>query len=360
VADQASDIEFDFQDPLSGGRTFLDAIAEAARDASSGGGIFAFASVGGIGMLLDDPVVKSLTEGGELDLFIGVDAITNPGALKSLVKLEGKRSGLTARVVVHDLTALFHPKICWFEHANRLDLLVGSGNLTPGGLKGNVEAFTVLHLRGTSASNAKAKIVAWTERWQHFLLSPDDRRAIKRAKENSGAERSLRKRMPEEPENAPLTDEEGSVLVAEISKNAPKRNQLDVGQRHFNGFFGGGVNKEILVRHVGPDGSLGEIERPRALVKPRSRNFRFEVAAGREIEYPKDGRPIGLFARTQDGTFRYMLLQPGDPGHTEADAFLRERAGAFIKNMRRERATPAELLQAWPDSPLLAATAQPS
>jgi hypothetical protein len=365
VADQTSDIEFEFQDPLSGGRTFLDAIAEAARDASGGGGIFAFASVRGIAMLLDDPVVRPLTEDGKLDLFVGVDAITNPGALQSLVKREKKRSGLTARVVANDLPALFHPKICWFAHEDRLDLLVGSGNLTPGGLTSNVEAFTALHLEGASALSAEAKIAAWIERWQPFFLSADDPRSIERAEKNSGAERSLRKSMPAEPElpeeaAAPLA--ESSVLVAEISKNAPKRSQLDVGIEQFSGFFGGEIGKEkrILVQHVRANGGLDQLEQPRALFPTKSHNYRFEVSAGKGIEYPAEGRPIGLFARMSDAIFRYCLLWPGDPGHAEADAFLTERAGAFVRKMRRETATPAELLLAWPESPLFAAAEQPS
>jgi hypothetical protein len=151
-------VSLHLQDPAQAGKTLLDAIAHAGDHAERGGGIFAFASARGVAMLLDDPVLGQLTKTGEFELVVGTDAVTDERALAALQdRMTASHPGLRARVLVHDLPILFHPKLCWFVRGERLTLLVGSGNLTPGGLATNLEAFIVGELDLPEAAEASCR-----------------------------------------------------------------------------------------------------------------------------------------------------------------------------------------------------------
>lgn len=349
------------QDPTTGGDNLLDALSRAAKGAKGGGGIFAFASVKGIEMLFKDKYVRKLAADGGFELIVGVDAITNKSPLASLDRLEGKIAKLTVRVLLHETPSLAHPKICWFVDGDKTKLVVGSGNLTPGGLMTNFEAFAVCPLKGAAAKAARAEIAGFLERWETKLLGPGDPSAIARAEKNTGSERSLLEKMKEAPEFPPVNPSPGStaqVLVAEISKNVDKRTQLDVGIDVFTGFFGakpeGG---HILIQPVDAKGKLQEVEIPRAIFPTKSHNYRFEAQAGSGRRYPSpgEGRPFGVFVHMPDGIFRYRLLWPEDDGYPEVDALLGELVGPPPKKrpMRRETIEVARLASAWPASPLL-------
>lgn len=325
-----------------------------------GGGIFAFASAQGITTFLDDPVIELVTKTSGFELIVGIDAITDERALSALADRLPTRPGLTGRVLLHGLPTLFHPKLCWFVSGERLTLVVGSGNLTLGGLTNNLEAFTVSTLHGPAAASAETEIARWLTRWDEHLVAPDATEAVARAKENSGAERSLKRPMAAE-DDAPVDQlpvaEDADALVLEISRNAPRRTQLDVGREQFRDFFGGepGKQKRIRLQHVNAGSGLAEVEPPRTLFRTRSDNYRFEAAAGRGIDYPPEGRPIGVFIRMSDGIFRYRLLWPGEAGHAEVEAFLTARVGAAGRSMRRAATTTVELHAAWPNAPFFSA-----
>lgn len=349
------------QDPTAGGENLLHAISRAARDADSGGGFFAFASFRGIEMLFKDEFLHGLARNRGFELIVGVDSITNEGALDSLAGHSKRLPKFDARVLLHKTPTLFHPKLCWFAKGDELTLIVGSGNLTPGGLVTNFEAFAVCPLAGAAAVAAKTEIEAFLRRWSPRLLPPDHPDALARAAKNTGSERSLMKKMAaadEFPSSTPAPKARALVLVAEISKNVDKRTQLDVGIEVFTGFFGakpeGG---HILIQPVSSSGNLEEVETPRAIFPTKSRNYRFEAKAGAGRKYPAagSGRPFGIFVRMPDGIFRYQLLWPAEPGYVEIDSLLTERAGRAKKKrpMRRETITVAELAAAWPASPLL-------
>jgi len=357
-------VEFHLHDPAAtGARNVLEVLVEAAHGAERGGGIFAFASRAGIDMLLGDEELQPLLSGGGFELIVGVDSVTDTRALDRLTELSRRRPGLSARALVHGRGGIFHPKLCWFAAGERLRLVVGSGNLTLGGLARNTEASLATVLSGADAVESEAAIRAWTERWDDYLMAPDSPQAQARAAENSGSERSLRRRMPqegEEPavEDAPPAEPGAEVLALDIPRNDPNRTQLDIGMAQFRSFFGGepGQQRRILIQPVDGVGQLGEVERPRKLIETRSRNYRFEAGAGHRRPYPQEGRPIAVFARGGDGIFRYQLFWPEDPGHAEADAFLTSLAGREVGGkMRRETGTVGGLRAAWPEAPLLAA-----
>jgi hypothetical protein len=343
------------QDPRLPARTLLDVAAEAAQGATYGGGIFAFASAAGVRKLLDDPLLQPLTD-TRFEVVVGVDSITDARALHALATRAADRAGLSAHVLLHDLSSLFHPKLCWFGADDWVRLIVGSGNLTVGGLADNFEAFVLTTASGDRARAILHEVDSWLDRWRDSLVAPDSPLAIERARRNSGAERSLKEPMRRDDdrvEGPPASEELEAVLAFDVSRNDPARWQLEVGRDHFEKYFGWeeGKPKRISIQSVSDEGRPGPVE-DRRLVKTGSKNYRIESRA-RDDRYPDEGRPISLFVRVLGNTYRYQLLLPGESGHERASQFLTDKVGPPRPKMRRYQGRVSELREAWPDSPLL-------
>src|SRR5437016_4081792 len=100
-----------------------------------------------------------------------------------------EHSTLKVRVFLNNVRgSLFHPKLCWFHRAKEGICLVGSGNLTPGGLRGNREAFSVLRLDRRGQQNLDETWSSWLKFHEQRLLPPDHRDVLERARSNTGTE----------------------------------------------------------------------------------------------------------------------------------------------------------------------------
>src|SRR5262249_31339185 len=151
---------------------------------------------------------------GGFELVVGVDAITNEKALAALADGAKDLAKLSPWVLLHETPNLMHSKLCWFDDGSALTLVVGSGNLTPGGLLTHYEAFVSATLKGAEAKRARIEIDTFLARWRHRLLPPNDSDAIARAKKNTGSDRSLLKPMkpaPELPEGKLMVKPEAEV-----------------------------------------------------------------------------------------------------------------------------------------------------
>jgi hypothetical protein len=187
---------FIFQQP--GTTKLLEVINDAALGSNKGGGIFAFASKGGIDALFACPQISNMLQTGcPFHLIVGIDAITNAEALLCLSeKLHQYRDVFTAEVFLHThLNSVFHPKFSWFKRGNDLQLVVGSGNLTLRGLgqisssnppSGNWEAFTMQSLESDEAVIVEQQIDDWltAQRTIGTLCSLDDERVRDKAMAN--------------------------------------------------------------------------------------------------------------------------------------------------------------------------------
>jgi hypothetical protein len=94
------DVEFCMQDPTDPDTRYLyEAIIAAVADATSWRGMYAFATRGGVDQLIEDPIVlEFLRRGGEIDLVVGIDAVTNKQSLIRMQELEGRYRKFRARV----------------------------------------------------------------------------------------------------------------------------------------------------------------------------------------------------------------------------------------------------------------------
>lgn len=135
--------------------------AVEARGFDTMGIAVAFASVAGITELLDSILAGRLP--ARSYWLFGLDScITHPDAIERAMKLEG------AQVRIADGQRgvwIFHPKLYWFSgDESNSSLVMGSANLTAGGLGGNVEA--VAALKAMSRTQSEALDEVWSATWK--------------------------------------------------------------------------------------------------------------------------------------------------------------------------------------------------
>lgn len=342
-----------FQMAGAAGGTLLEHLLLESIGAARGGGIFDWANVNGVRSLLEDSTFDEFLVAGNFRLFVGTDSITDGPAVERLVSLSTTRPRLDVRAFLSPTTSLFHPKLAWFEHDDRLSLIVGSGNLTMGGLRSNWEAFVNLRLAGKESQEALDSIESFLTSVTDHLLPISDPRVRERASKNSGNERTLRRSAPSATPAQTATVAVEDVLIAEIPKAGERWAQANFDLESYEGFFGAraGTQRRISLHHVDEHGNLGEVE-SRPSVEVVSRNYRFELAAARGLAYPAGGSPIGIFLRLATGEFLYSLLLPGDTGYQEIDALLATHWRGRADRKRRLRFSVEDVRAAWPDSPL--------
>lgn len=370
---------FVFQQP--GTARLLDAINNAASDADTGGGVFAFASRGGIEALFEcHNVARMLAAGQRFHLIVGIDAITNAEALLCLSeKLTLFPGALTVDIFVHEHPcSTFHPKFSWFRHGDILSLVTGSGNLTLRGLgqvgmddlpQGNWEAFSIQSLMGDDATAVQLEINRWlaAQRDAGRLRSLDDELVRERAMANGRvrfvthanvAPPAPAPHTPRPTVHATLVDDvdlgSQEVLVREIPQN--RRGQADVGQRALREFFGyEGVATNVFVQHVSMDNALGVVDSIRLFVN-QSRNFRLELHAIADLEYDvgdDDSRMILVASKLDRRSFRYTIVPVTSGGYSPVAALLGPVPPPVGNRrlMRETRVSPGKLRAAWPDAP---------
>jgi len=144
-----------------------------------------------------------------------------------------------------------------------------------------------------------------------------------------------------------------AILIAEIPRGGGRWSQANFDAHTFASYFGGTVGASgtpLLLQNVGNPSGPSPVER-RQTVSVVSRNFRVELGAGAGRAYPAVGRPIAVFARSDEGLFRYVLLMPGDPGHAAVSSFLDANWSGRTDRMRRLQTELDVLQAAWPGTP---------
>lgn len=108
--------------------------------------VVAFAKWSGFA-LIENAVVDRLKKGMKARFIVGLDFCqSEPKVLARLLALRTKY-GIEVLVSNTQDSCTFHPKIYRFRHGNHTSLLIGSANLTRGGLSQNYEVSAVLDLK---------------------------------------------------------------------------------------------------------------------------------------------------------------------------------------------------------------------
>ncbi len=364
------DCEFHLQDPASPDTVYLlEAIVGASRGAVSCKGMFAFASRGGVDSLIGDPEIQHFLCGSPMSLLVGIDAVTTCNTLVRLQELEQELERLDVRIFRNPTDALFHPKVARFEYPDgRRTMIVGSGNLTPGGLRQNFEAFSVMR--------AAADEVLDVSSWDRFLIEHAtdiraiDESALERAAQNViRGQRRSRDVEPDlvvvpgvgEPALAdPLMEIDPPVgrtdrfLVARIPKAGPRWHQIHFNRNVIEEFFQVqlGTTQRVYLVECRQDGSFAEQEVRPCVYSEVNQNPKIEIASHHGESYPDAGPPIAVYRELQVRSFAYMLLMPGDPGYDEMFS-LTEDLPTVGRGVRRVITNTAGIRRAWSMCPLI-------
>jgi hypothetical protein len=344
------DYTLHLQDPTANTPTYLfEAIVGAARHAKNGRAIFAFASRDGVDALLDDPELVALLKRGTLDLIVGIDAVTTRAALQRLLDRSRSRPSLRPFVFWNETDRLFHPKLCHFGSDTLTTLLVGSGNLTHGGLQSHFEAFVRLTMTSMEASKALRSLDEWVSAHAAHLR-PIDEAALARADQNSGRQWPALE-LDAQSDVRPHHDlsSVAPVLVAEVPRSGDRWNQVNFDLNTIQDFFDviPGSTQRLFLHQCLPGDADGRREVRPCVDSGRSRNYRIEIAACKGHPYPSSGRPILVFIKTAPRVFRYQLVLPDEEGYVPLARML-SRARSPKRSVRRLVVTGADLRQAWP------------
>jgi HKD family nuclease len=100
--------------------------------------------------LIEEGLEQLLTRGGEIEVLVGTDMATDPEAIEALLKLQEQYADrMTIRRFASGSSQIFHPKVWIFSFRSGPGAaIVGSSNLTLGGLNSNLEANVLVTDRG--------------------------------------------------------------------------------------------------------------------------------------------------------------------------------------------------------------------
>lgn len=347
-------VDLHLQNPGIDQRYAIDAIGEAADGALIGVALFAFATTSGVDLLLEHPSVRKLTATGTLELIVGIDAITNRETLERLVAISRERKGLRPRVFWNHSDGLFHPKLCWFRHSKNDAFVIGSGNLTPRGLRDSYEAFALLTGKHRELSRLTTNLRAFLNSHRSDIREIDDQ-ALKRASKNTFA-KSVAVIEPSPTLRQPRRHSESAgasrTLVAEMPRGGSRWQQANFDFKTAQEFFevapsDDSLASELLLNELDSSGAPISQE-VRRFTFTQSRNLRLHLGAQRGKAYPRSGRPVAVFRRIKARHFVYQVLLPGDEGYKAMTALLSRQIGGKV---RRMLTTAAAVQAAWPACP---------
>lgn len=295
----------------------------------------------------------------EFHWVVGVDNVTTADALIRLRDLQNATGGRSSVRAFSDRDrGLFHPKLFIFERRdNTGTVIVGSNNLTPGGLVNNVEIAVILDNLSASAMQE------WNEIWQYVSNLPSgilqiDDILIRNVRDRNRREASRRREQvrlvgEEEPEST-LVDTR--VLVRYISGAGGRTTQVHFSLQKMHEFFRlhPGDTRTISVQMVQPGELPEQLEPPRRLVYSQTnRNPKIEMRGVRRLpsDYPAGGYAVLIIQEMDRDRYRYMISMPGESGYHELSNHL-DRVPQHGKSLKEDILTINELLGIWPDYPI--------
>lgn len=330
-------------------------------------GMFAFVTGAGLKALYANAQVKHVFSIARVYFLVGNDAVTDRSALEFLLQLDRENRNFTARVLENPTGALVHPK--WVHVTYRSGagaLLVGSANLTLGGLGGNVEAYSILtYDRGEQPDLHDGE--TFLRRWSPYIV-PIGESSLAKADRNQFGYRGGGQRTTETP------DQEIVVEGVQIRQPSPSRLPAaepmlvaqipGAGKRWSQVHF----NREVMEKFFNLDPEDHEIlylrelnavsyeERPIVFAE-RNRNVKVEIGSAKGLPYPGlargvQQRPILLVRREGTARYRYLLLMPGEPGHAEMLALSVQHFQPHGTQLPRIVVSRNQVVSSWRDCPL--------
>ncbi|RUT39400.1 hypothetical protein EJP82_26230 [Paenibacillus anaericanus] len=324
--------------------TFENHIRELLSDPTvvSAKALIAFATLNGIlaiGAASSGELNNYITRNAnELKWIIGIDSITTADALRTLKEIDDIHENVYIRAF-ESTSGLFHPKMFLFKRADGTGtVLVGSNNLTSGGLKINTEIS--VRLDGLSSLEVSNWETVWdsTNNKQSSIKIITDELLVK-IQEIRKKERSARRITRNQGNTISVIEDNDidhvdplinnrTILIRQVPKAGDRVHQvhftLDIARIYFH-FVNTTDTRQIRLQQLQPNSVPRPIEQRRLVLSPRNMNAKIEVGGARVLlnNYPTNGqRPILVFEEINPDFFRYMLLLPGDDGFSELNNHL--------------------------------------
>jgi len=378
---KGENMAFYIQDPAGlSGQLLHDTILTEATKSCEGGGSFAFATKGGIDLFFDSPEFKQLLSIGEYNLIVGMDAITNTKAIDALIYYQEKYPNLRVKGFYHkENGVLFHPKFTWFRNSENLDegsLIVGSGNLTPRGLRNNWEAYFATPLLKNQFKQTHDTWNNWLSSHAQFLLDLNDPKITEQAVKNDKMFQKLFSEKVKEKNNQDGNESPKPVIISENHhpqnnrylvvevpvgriRNTPSAyTQANLGQQAFLDFFDIDIETEDNVyyfQHVTNQGDIEELESRSPIIKVNSSNYNFKLNATYDKGRPEPATPpICIFTEIGVRTYRYRFMLPSDISYDVLKRYLLSQP-SISKGFHKYIGNQSDLYTVIPDATYLSA-----
>lgn len=350
-----------FQDPGAPKPTLLlEALSPIFESGELIFGAFAFVTERGLSLLFDQEEIQRNLASANVHLVVGMGAITDARALNKLKAISDAYPRFSPKAFLPETNGIFHPKASFCRRGKTGMAIVGSGNLTAGGLKNNFEAFSVTDLDARTTAALEESWRGFLAHNQKCLFDVDSQRALDAAKINTliyKAEKKVRQKDSRKPvKSGAIPEATSTVFIEDLTKGRGAR-QRDVGLWPSENYFG--ENRSLFLTHVKSDGGLDPVEVRRISRKDVSHNAALDLRASEGLGPDRDRQPIAVFIRTSQQDFFYHVLAPDSPDYPIVAAYLEQEAvPARVGSARRipDKKRPAavsvdELRRVWPGAP---------
>lgn len=329
---------------------------------------FGFLTGSGLDALLAVPEVRHVLLHGEVEVLVGLDAVTDRPGLERLRALARENPRFRPLVIKNTTGALIHPKMLVARYDDgRSVAIVGSNNLSLSGLSGNVEGYTIASFE----SEEQVDLSEWDEfksRWDGAISEIDDdalktaegntsrirrlRNAVRRTKTKPGSGIVISDGQAHEIPELGVTGLEELLLVAQIPKAGGRWSQVHYSAKIIEDYFGVKAGDHLLLREF--DSTIVE-QRQVVYSSTSNMNYKIELGAARRAgDYPASGRPVVVFRRESGALrrYRYMLLLPGSEGHAEMTTLAETTYAGPSNHCARVIVPRSSVMAAWSECPL--------
>ena len=260
--------------------------------------------------VIRDSLLRSLDEGGKFELIVGLDfKTTDPKAMKYFIDLKHQYKSVNFYCYgdkgENRNDVVFHPKIYLFKNFNENTSIIGSTNLTRGGLESNFEVNTIFNEKNP-IQFSKLQAIYNSVKYTDSLFIPDEEYLMKYSdvfkvfeKNEDGARRDkgIRKiilEIQEKESQLPGTIPSLKKLLVEFFKNEKEKNHNEIALNEIYEYLEERIKNPIFAGRFKMD------------------TFRNSVRG--EINHNEysniEGRSLRLFKRVGNGI--YSLSEFGD------------------------------------------------
>ena len=341
------------QDPSAPSPNFLlNELERHFKDAEVIYCAFAFVTASGVNLLFDQPGVKDNLNKAKINLVIGMDAITDTRAIDKLSNLSSAFNNFNVQVFLPKATGIFHPKFSWIKKGESGVVITGSGNLTNGGLKNNIEAFSVIDIDRQALNVIEGNWKKFLADNSNNLFALDAQVVIDAAEKNARFKQAVKKIRKEIGNN--ITSDSipvsGAVFIEELTKGRGGK-QRDVGKWAADNYFG--KEHKLFLTYINDQGHRSEEETRRVSIKG-SVNFAIDLDASKGLIPISGQMPIAVFIRTSPQNFLYHIASIDSPHYKTLSSYLKSEVSQVSagKARRLNKETSAQdLRKNWPLSP---------